>query len=105
MANNIQRLGETLAARMKKTAKAAVNIVTEYGTINQNMTLTPDSLQVEIPRGDYMITSGQNPQPGQRVTIAWVGNDPVIIGAASTDATPIDVQVTSDGQGNVTITW
>lgn len=105
MSKNIQRLGETLVKRMEKTAAAAVKVATEYGTINYNMSLTPDSLNVPIPEGDYLIVKGANPQPGDRVLISWCGNDPVVTGAAGTEADPISVTVTSDGVGNVTISW
>lgn len=57
MSNNIQRLGETLNKRMIKTANAATIVATELGTINQNLSLTPDSLQVAIPEGDYLLLS------------------------------------------------
>lgn len=103
MSNNIQRLGNVLSERMIKTAEAAGIIATEMGTINENMTLTPDSLQADIPQGDYLIQAGQNIQPGDRVLIAWCGEDPVIAGPASTEEAPVALQVSSDGNGNVTI--
>lgn len=107
MNNNVQRLGETLASRMTKTAGATNQTAIELGTINGNMSLTPDSLQaVQIPKGDYMVnitlacetyeTSSVAPPPaaahthripanfrglqaGDRVLIAWCGNDAVVI--------------------------
>ncbi len=103
MSRNIQRLGESLVARMQKTANAASSIQTELGIITSNMSLIPDSLQAAIPKGDYMISAGQNPQPGDRVLLAWGGSEPVIIASASTVIKTITV--TSDGQGNVTVTW
>lgn len=103
MSNNIQRLGNTLSDRMIKTANAAAVVYTELGTINANMSLTPDSLQVSIPSGDYMIQAGQKPQSGDRVLIAWCGNDAVVTGPASAQQKPLPITVTSDGEGNVTI--
>jgi hypothetical protein len=105
MGRNIQRLGDTLQKRMIKTAKAATSIETEYGTINYNLSLTPDSLQAAIPQGDYLIVQGMKPQEGDRVLIAWCGNDPVIIGPASTETQALPITVTSDGEGNVTINF
>lgn len=55
MSSNIQRLGETIAGRMKKTANAAVPTCIELGIINSNLSLTTDSLKIPIPRGDYMV--------------------------------------------------
>lgn len=103
MSRNIQRLGESLVARMQKTANAANSIQTELGIITDNLSLIPDSLQAPIPTGDYMVSAGQDPQPGDRVLLAWCGSEPVIISTASTAVKKITV--TSDGEGNVTVTW
>ena len=83
MSNNIQRLGETLAKRMTRTANAAVQITTELAMINDNMSMTPDSLQVAIPEGDYLKLQGLSLNAGDRVLIAWCGNEPVVLGAVS----------------------
>lgn len=103
MGNNIQRLGQTLAGRMVQTASAAVPTTIELGVINGNMSLTTDSLQVPVPQGEYMVdiilTDEENYeteivkdhkhripkvfrklQPGDRVLVAWCGNEPVVIG-------------------------
>ena len=55
MKKNLQRLGSTLADRMKKTAGAAALITAEMGTINRDMSLSVDSVKKAIPKGDYMI--------------------------------------------------
>lgn len=55
MSSNIQRLGETLAGRMKKTSAAAIPTTIELGTINSNLSLTVDSIRDPIKKGDYMI--------------------------------------------------
>ena len=55
MSSNMQRLGDTLASRMKKTSDAAVPTTIELGTINTNLSLTTDSLPTPIPKGDYMV--------------------------------------------------
>lgn len=103
MSNNIERLGNILSERMIRTANDAISITTEMGVINENLSLTPDSLQVDIPQGDYYIQAGQKIRPGDRVLIAWCGNDPVIAGPASTEEEPLAIAVSSDGQGNITI--
>ena len=92
MGNNVERLGNVLAGRMKKTAGAAVPTSLELGTINPNMTLTTDSLQATIPKGDYLVnllllgsSYGEMSEDvrtltgGDRVLVAWCGNDPVVI--------------------------
>lgn len=54
--SNIERLGDTLAARMKKSAEAAVSITAELGIINGDLSLTVDSIPRKIPPEDYMIS-------------------------------------------------
>lgn len=55
MSSNMQRLGAVLSDRMKRTAGAAARPTIELGVINSNLSLTPDSLQANIPKGDYMV--------------------------------------------------
>lgn len=55
MGSNIQRLGDTLTGRMKKTANGAIPTTVELGIINANLSLTTDSLKTPIPRGAYMV--------------------------------------------------
>ena len=104
MSKNTQRLSAALSNRMKRTAKGATRTTIELGIINANLSLTTDSLQVAIPKGDYMVnltltgsrsTSTVNIdgkthshalpdgfrglQAGDRVLVAWCGNDPVVV--------------------------
>ena len=130
MSSNLQRLGETLAGNMKRTANAAVPTTLELGIINGNLSLTVDSIANPIPQGDYMVplhlthenyysynemnssrkaphhhAGGEHAQvggsgyhthddglhdhrvpsvfrrlkPGDRVLVAWIGFEPVII--------------------------
>ena len=55
MSKNMQRLGATLSNRMRRTADGAVPTTIELGVVNSNLSITTDSLQAEIPRGDYMV--------------------------------------------------
>lgn len=94
MSSNIQRLGNMLAGRMKKTANAAVPTTLELGTIGSGLSLTTDSLRSMIPNGEYMVNlmltnTGGTSEPlpdtfrglrnGDRVLVAWCGNEPVVI--------------------------
>lgn len=90
---------------MAKTADAALSVYTELGIINENMSLTPDSLNAPIPEGEYLIAAGVHVQPDDRVLISWCGSDAVITGPVSEEAEPLPITVTSDGQGTVTITF
>lgn len=55
MSKNMQRLGATLSNRMRRTADGAVPTTIELGIVNSNLSITTDSLQAAIPRGDYMV--------------------------------------------------
>lgn len=129
MSSNIQRLSNTLANRMSKTAQRNIPVTIELGIINGDMSLTTDTLNGNISPKDYMIdlqlthenyysydemNSSRNAphhheggehscvstgfhthddglhdhrvpsvfrrlQPGDRVLVAWVGNEPIII--------------------------
>lgn len=106
MSTNMQRLGETLVSRMRKSSNAAVPTTIELGTIGNNLTLITDSLPVPIPKGDYMINlmlasssynTGQTAdadgvshshalpsvfrslKEGDRVLVAWCGNEPIVV--------------------------
>lgn len=130
MSTNIERLGDTLSQRMKRSAIAAVPTTLELGIINGNLSLSVDSIGTPIPQGDYMVdlrlthenyysynelnSSAKAPhhhaggthaqyagdgyhthddglhdhrapsvfrrlEPGDRVLVAWVGDEPVII--------------------------
>lgn len=131
MGSNVQRLGEALAGRMKKSAAAAIPTTLELGIINGNLSLTVDSIANPIPQADYMVAlhlthenyysynelnssrnaphhhaggthgghdggSGSHThddglhdhrvpsvfrrlEPGDRVLVAWIGYEPVII--------------------------
>ena len=55
MSKNMQRLGATLSNRMRRTADGAVPTTIELGVVNSNLSITTDSLQAAIPKGDYMV--------------------------------------------------
>lgn len=106
MSSNIQRLGATLADRMKKTSAAAIPMLPVLGTIGSNLSLNVDSLPDPIPKGDYMMNlmlagdsyrtgsaatadglshshtlpdTFRSLKAGDRVLVVWCGNEPVIV--------------------------
>lgn len=81
MSSNMQRLGNVLINRMRKTSTAAVPIAVELGSIHDNLSLTTDTLPVPIPKGDYMVSKTMTGalQSGDRVLVAWCGNEPVVV--------------------------
>ena len=54
---NTKRLAAILSDRMKQTSNAAVRTTIELGTFNKDKSITPDSLRVRIPKGQYMINN------------------------------------------------
>lgn len=104
MSKNTQRLSAALSNRMKRTTAAAVPTTLDLGIVNSNLSITTDSLQAAIPKGDYMVnlalTGGLSTsyashgdgshrhelpgafrglRAGDRVLVAWCGNEPVVI--------------------------
>lgn len=54
--SNIERLGDTISGQMAKSAKAAVPMTVELGIINDDLSLTVDSIPRKIPIEDYAIS-------------------------------------------------
>lgn len=124
MGKNMNRLGDVLANRMNRAARANTSVTLELGTINSDLSLTTDGLNGRISKGDYMVdirltqdayetsetththtggthsghesgtgshthdggghnhklpSSFRRLKPGDRVLVAWAGNDPVIV--------------------------
>lgn len=129
MGKNMQRLGNAMANKMQKTARNAVPVSVELGTITEDLSLVTDTLVGNIAPQDYMVdlrlthdtyysynelnSSANAPhhheggehsqyegtghhthddglhdhrvpsvfrrlQPGDRVLVMWVGNEPII---------------------------
>lgn len=106
MMNPIDDLANVLDIQMKRTVSAANKFPTyELGTIQSNMSLSVSSLSNNIPKGEYMVsfrltigsltfktkveeehahsvtlpTQLRGLKAGDRVLVAWVGTEPVVI--------------------------
>lgn len=55
MGNNMNRLGDILANRMTRAARANTSVTLELGIINSDMSLTTDGLTGRISKSDYMV--------------------------------------------------
>lgn len=55
MPKNIEMFANMMSDRMQQAANAAIPNTLELGIVNENMSITPDSFQVPIPQGDYMV--------------------------------------------------
>ena len=51
----------------------------DYGSIQANMGLQLNNFPNVIPQGAYTVCQSAQLQPGSRVLVAWVGNDPCVI--------------------------
>lgn len=85
--NNMDKLGEILARQMKKTVRANRELGMELGKIQsawrdgrEVLDLVSDSLRQTIPQGSYSTLSGVSLYPGDRVVVAWLGYEPVVLG-------------------------
>lgn len=52
---NIERFGSLMSNRMKETANEAIPTTAEFAHVNQDMSITPASLGIPIPKGEYMV--------------------------------------------------
>ena len=81
MSANAQKLGALLAQRMRQTAQANTPMGVELGSIlDGSLTLRPDGLAADIPRREYSTLGEPELEAGDRVLVAWCGNEPVVLG-------------------------
>lgn len=80
--DGINRLGRVLQKRMGQMAET--DSIIDFGTIKRNLALVPDGYDdIVIPKGSYSIMrNGEywSPSSGDRVVIAWVGSEIVVLG-------------------------
>lgn len=55
MGKNMNRLGDVLASRMNRAARANTAVALELGVINSDLSLTTDGLNGRIGRSDYLV--------------------------------------------------
>lgn len=85
--NNMDRLGAVLAKRMQQTAKGYQPLGIELGRMKSVyrdgvwvLDLISDRLRQTVPYGSYNKLSGVTLYDGDRVVVAWLDSDPVILG-------------------------
>lgn len=85
--NNLERLGNTLAKEMRKTVQGNKDLIMDLGRIvkvRRNgvwvLDLISDNLRQTIPQGSYSVLNGIALYDGDRVVVAWAGNEPVVLG-------------------------
>lgn len=97
--NYADTLAATLAREMRRTSQANQKTVLDFGTIGTSLSLVTDRLRVSIPAGSYSVLRDLRPEGdppceyggcalhgdpqltvGDRVLVAWVGNEPVVVG-------------------------
>lgn len=74
------KLARVLSGRIKKESESPVLL--EFGVIQNNNSLTTDSFPVSIPQGDYFVLENVSKdviKAGDRVLVAWIGDDAVVI--------------------------
>lgn len=79
MGDGINELANVLNQRIKESCKQ--DVIVDFGTIGKNGFMTTDMLQTAISKDDYLILEHiGNLKEGDRVLIAWVYPEPVIVG-------------------------
>lgn len=72
------KLARVIAQRMKQ--EADMPLVVDFGEIGSGRGLTTNTFSETIPEGDYTVClHAGDLEPGNRVLVAWVGNEAVVI--------------------------
>lgn len=73
------KLARVISSRMKKECESP--LVLDFAEIKGNRMLVTNTFPVPIPEGSYTICSkvSDKLKQGDRVLVAWVGNDAVVI--------------------------
>lgn len=80
--SGLNKLGRVLQRRIAENAVSSLPI--EFGTIQEDYSLLTDTYPIPIVRSDYLVCrhltqSDMELQSGDRVIVAWVQNDAVVI--------------------------
>ena len=78
---NVEKLVALIISQMQTTAGANRPMLLDFGRIaDRKLTLITDGIRSDIPRGSYSTLGALHLEPGDRVVVAWIGNEPVILG-------------------------
>lgn len=84
---NLEKLAANLTKEMRRTVRVNQEVVLDLGRMAEVwrdgvrvLDLIPDSLRKTVPYGSYAILNGVALYSGDRVVVAWVGSDPVVLG-------------------------
>lgn len=75
------RLAVVLSRRMKMEGESAP--VIDFGEIKANGSLVTNMFPVAVPRGDYTVCRHAACSAGDRVLVAWVNSEAVVVGVLS----------------------
>lgn len=79
----INRLARVMQARMRAMGERPPAL--DIGEIGGDMSLTTNQFPEQIPRADYLVCrhveEGGGLKPGDRVLVAWAGDDACVVGA------------------------
>lgn len=77
--SEIEKLGNTLNARMLRAIGGSKDLPPEIGTIQGNGGLKINAVSNTISRGDYMVNEELSLKYGDRVLVIWCGYEPVVV--------------------------
>lgn len=103
--DNFERVGRAIASRTKATFNSMSSVTTEFGIIQDNLSLRVTGISDPIPKGSYMLDirlAGKSYKTGEayvdggrhrhdmpeefrgiragdRVAVMWIGNEPVVV--------------------------
>ena len=74
----INKLARVLSQRMKR--EGGTETVLDFGTVRKDKCLVTDTFPVAIPHGEYCILKNLSLKANDRVLVAWVGSEAVVVG-------------------------
>ncbi len=79
--NEMTAFASLIAGQIQRTVQAEKQAVLEPGAIGMDLYLSVHSLKDRIPADEYLRCGHVgNFRGGEQVLVAWLGNQPVIIG-------------------------
>ncbi|MCD8011656.1 MAG: hypothetical protein LUG99_00490 [Lachnospiraceae bacterium] len=80
--SGMNKLARVISQRASQvSSQTGGDLVLDFGTILKDYSLRTDTFPIPIPRSDYYACSNAPISKGNRVLVAWVQNDVVVIDA------------------------
>lgn len=77
----VNKLARVIQGRIARTVDTSAALPLDFGVIQVDGSLRTNTFRHPIPAGDYLRCAGCTAHAGDRVLVAWVQNDAVVVDA------------------------